>query len=704
MATLTAQYLPLLGRVRLTLGSPTTNVRYLLQRSVDGGATWVDVRGGGNLGTQGVTIVDDYEYTPNQENQYRIIAPVFFDSFNRAYPSAGTLELTGLVNSYASTPDAAALDIVGDIDLSADLTLDAWTGSQKGIIGKWNTGTNQRSYLLTLESTGRLRMLWSANGVAAPSLTSNVAVPLSSGRLSVRATLDVNNGASGHTATFYTAPGGTSLEGPWIQLGDPQTGSGTTSIFSGSAVLEVGSWNSGGSGKFVGQLHAARVRNGIAGAFAANPFFSSQSPGTTSFADSTGKTWTVQAGASIVSIAPVPGLSWGTADTGQFWNLGDSSPNYRAWVDNGVGVVRSTAPAGHILEQLTDAIPGLENGELIWSAIFPGSRNSLDSSVEWGAGLRTTDSDNLYESNIRFRTDLDDYAVELRIGKFVADTFTLLDTTTLGTWTPGIPWHVRFRVQGTSLAARAWEEGSDEPANWSLFVTDTSIVAGTAVNMRSFKSTGASFEQWFGPMSADTIPPTVGATATITPEQSETFLKSITFPGLNRELNCVDWDALERDSRAGFFDIKGRHEILAITDVGSSGSFSLTFVTEDEDTLRGVRALLTYGGILYLQPPGDIEEDCPTDYSGIPDGFVMWDGHEERHSLRGTNTRGWTVGFVRVAAMDQQGIIPTTMTWQMLWDMIGPEGTWETVWATWPTWQDLWLEEGDASSFGGEVL
>jgi hypothetical protein len=222
--------------------------------------------------------------------------------------------------------------------------------------------------------------------------------------------------------------------------------------------------------------------------------------------------------------------------------------------------------------------------------------------------------------------------------------------------------------------------------------------------MRSFKASGDAFEQWFGPMSADTIPPTVGATAAITPTQLETFLKSITYPLLNRELDCVNWDALSRDSRAGFFDIKGRHEILAIADVGSSGSFTLTFATEDDATLRGVRSLLTYGGILYLQPPGDVEEDCPTDYSGIPDGYVMWDGHEERHSLPGTNIRGWSVGFVRVAAVDLNGVIPTTITWQMLWDMIGPDGTWEDVWATWPTWQDLWLEEGSASSFGGEVL
>lgn len=705
MATLTAQYLPTLGRIRLTLGSPIPNVRYRLQRSTDGGTTWVDVRGGSGMGTLGVTVVDDYEYTPNVQNQYRVIEPLFYDSFNREYPTGGALELTGGANSYASTPDVAALDLVGDMDLRVDMAPTQWPpASDQTIIGKYMDATSNRGYRVDVTTTAKLRFTWSTDGANNFSLTSSIPLDIIGGeRVVVRATFDADNGAGGRTARFYYSTGSVS-SGPWTELGIPQTSGTATTVFANNAPLEVGSRN-GGNNRFIGNIFAAQVRSSINGTIVANPSFTSQAPGTMVFVDSTGKTWTVQAGAAIIAVSPVPGSNWGTADTGQDWNLGGSSSGFSVWVNNGVGVIRSTSPAGHIVEQTTDAIPGLENGDITWSAIFPGSLDSLDQSVEWGVGLRSDSvGNNVYESNLRFRPEVNGYEVELRIGKFVANSYTLLGTADVGTWTPGIPWHVRFRVQGTSLAAKAWQEGGSEPTNWSLFVTDTDIVAGNSVYARSFKGSGLEFVQWFGPMEAHTIPPTASTTASVTPVQAETFLKSITFPLLNRELNCVDWDALERDSRAGFFDIKGRHEILAIADVGSSGSFTLTFVTEDEATLRGVRSLLTYGGILYLQPPGDVEEDCPTEYSGIPDGYVMWDGHEERHSLRGTNTRGWTVGFTRVAAMDQAGIIPTTMTWQMLWDMIGPEGTWETVWATWPTWQDLWLEEGNVSSFGGEVL
>jgi hypothetical protein len=703
MATLTAQYLSDLGRVRLTLGAPTPNILYTLQRSTDGGATWVDVRGGISMGTTSVTVVDDYEYTPNVRNDYRILAPVFYDSFNRAYPSAGTLELTGATNSYASTPDHASLDLTTDLDIRVDATT-TWVGTQRGLMGKWVLTGNQRSYLLTIESTGKLKFWRTTDGTSGTqtSSTSTVSVPITEGRLTVRATLDANNGAAGHTVTFYTSADG--VEGTFTQLGAPVVTAGTVTNHSGTAILEVGSWGNGTLGLFTGQIHRAQLRSSIAGAIVANPDFSAQAAGTMMFVDSTGKTWTVGAAASIITIAPVPGTTWGTADTGQNWNIGSTSAGYSMYVNNGVGVIADSTPNGRIAEVVTDQIPGLSDGDLTWSAIYPDPAAMLDVTVEYAVGLRAADVNNAYELNLRFLPEANGYGVQLRIGKFIADVYTeIANGGIVGTWTTGIPWYARFRVQGSTLQAKAWESGDAEPVNWGAAVTDTSIVAGTGVYARGYKASGNPYQQWFGPIAANTIPSTVGATTFVTPEQLETYLKSVTFPLLNRPLDCVDWDALSRDSRAGFFDIKGRHEILAIADVGSSSSFTLTFTTDTNAELRGVRALLTYGGILYLQPPGDIEEDCSTDFSGIPDGYVMWDGSIERHSLRGTNIRGWSVGFTRVAASDLTGIIPTTITWQMLWDMIGADGTWEDVWAMWPTWQDLWLAEGDISSFG-EVL
>lgn len=702
MATITATYLDDLARIRLELLSPTMNVSYRIERSTDGGATWQPVRGAQNMGTLSTTIVDDFEYTPNVENLYRLMSPVFFDSFQRNYPVGAALVTVGTDTSYASTPDNAALDIVGDIDLIADFIPETWPPpADATLLGKYADSTNNRSYRLDILTTGQARITWSSNGTNNFSLTSTIPVPATIGqRITIRAALDVDNGAGGRTATFYTA---SFLGGAFFQLGTPVTSAGVTSIFSGTATLTVGARDSGLVGRFTGRIFAARVRNGIGGTIVANPSFTTQAPGTTNFVDSAGRTWTVQPGAAIEEHAPVPGSDWDTADTGQEWNLGTSSSGFSAYVSNGYAVYANDIPAGTIAEQETDAIPGAEDAEITWSAVYQDPAALLDNSVEWGVGLRSSSfGNNAYESNLRMRPAANGYSVELRLTKFVANVFTNLGTAVLGTWERDVPWHVRFRVQGSTLSARAWEQGTPEPNNWSVTVTDTDIVAGNRVFARGFKGATNPYRQFFGPMEVNTVPQTPESTAAVTPIQDGVWLKSISYPLFNRELECVDWQELNRSSRTAFFDIKGRHEILGIADVGSSASFSLTFISRSKAENRAIVALLTYGGLMLLQPPGDDEsEDCPVAYSGIPEGYVMVGDSVQSRTVYGKPLWLWTVDFTRVAPSDAAAILPATITWTQLWDLIGPEGTWETVWETWQTWQELWLTNGNPLTFGG---
>lgn len=219
--------------------------------------------------------------------------------------SAGSqLHLPGGTGNYASTPDTAVLDIVGDIDIRADVKLSNWVpGAAVALVAKYDSTGSQRSYNLTLSSTGTLQMLWSTAGSAniIKDSTANP-VPAADGRLAVRATLDVDNGAAGNTVTFYTAP---TIDGPWTQLGAPVVTAGVTSIFAGTADLYVGARNLGVSDIMSGEVFAAEVYNGIAGSVVANPDFSAQAPGTTSFVDAAGRTWTLSGTASIQAV-PVP--------------------------------------------------------------------------------------------------------------------------------------------------------------------------------------------------------------------------------------------------------------------------------------------------------------------------------------------------------------------------------------------------------------
>lgn len=214
--------------------------------------------------------------------------------------SAG-LSLPGATGSYASTPDTAVLDIVGDIDLRADVTMAYWTPAAIQTFVAKVLAPNDRSYWLRLDTSGLLNLLTSTNGTAFQiNVLSTVApIPNAAGRLAVRATLKVDNGAAGNTVTFYTAP---TIAGPWTQLGAPVVSAGVTSIFSSAAILEVGTAGAGTISPMTGVVHAAEVRNGIDGSVVANPNFGAQTPGATVFVDAAGLTWTVNGTGQIVAL------------------------------------------------------------------------------------------------------------------------------------------------------------------------------------------------------------------------------------------------------------------------------------------------------------------------------------------------------------------------------------------------------------------
>lgn len=215
----------------------------------------------------------------------------------------GYLSVPDDLDSYASTPDASALDVTADLDLRFYSNPDTWLAPATDVlpfVGKWDGTGNNLSYLMVTDDTGALGLFWSTDGSSIDAEFSTVVLPVTSGSMAVRATIDVDNGAGGYTVTFYTA---STLDGPWTQLGDPAIGVGTTSIFSGAAELSVARVDAGGYGFLTGQVYAAQVRSGINGTVVADVDFSIQANGVTSFVDSTGLTWTVHQEAELVGYA-----------------------------------------------------------------------------------------------------------------------------------------------------------------------------------------------------------------------------------------------------------------------------------------------------------------------------------------------------------------------------------------------------------------
>ena len=230
--------------------------------------------------------------------------------------AGASLLLNGTSPGRASTPDAAALDIVGDLDLRVHVAMDDWTpAASSALITKSTTSGNQISWRFNVLSTGILRFVWSADGSATLTADSTVAPTVANAApLWVRATLDVDNGAAGRSVRFYTSPDGET----WTQLGSTVTTAGVTSIFSSTAPVIVGSREVGTADRLSGRVFSAEVRSGIAGTIVTNPDFGAQLAGATSFADGSGLTWTITSpavldGARLVVDTPT-GPLWGDDD------------------------------------------------------------------------------------------------------------------------------------------------------------------------------------------------------------------------------------------------------------------------------------------------------------------------------------------------------------------------------------------------------
>lgn len=203
----------------------------------------------------------------------------------------------------ATTSDAA-VNLSGDIDVRFDGALDGWDAGA-ALAGKYVGSGTARAWALLVDVSGNLTLGWSPDGTsgAVVNATSTVAAGLVSGeRKALRATLDVNNGAGGWTVTFYTAD---TIDGSWVQLGDPVTGVGTTSIHSPDvSPLQVGRIIAFTALSRAGRVYGFELRDGIGGTAVADPDFTTLSLDSTlsvsedfaTFVDAAGRTWRVDAG------------------------------------------------------------------------------------------------------------------------------------------------------------------------------------------------------------------------------------------------------------------------------------------------------------------------------------------------------------------------------------------------------------------------
>lgn len=229
------------------------------------------------------------------------------------YDGTPYVYLPGIAGNSLSTPDAAALDITGDIDIRVKVALDDWTPSANSRLVTKYGSAGTRSYLFDINTTGNLRFTWTADGTTGVTSTATAATGITDGAVKwVRATMDADNGAVGHDVKFWLSDDGTT----WTQVGSTVTTAGVASIYTASSPVVVGG-DASTSSPAAGKFYRAIIKSGIDGTTVLDVDTSVITSGAaTSFTATTGQTVTISRSTSGRKAVAVVGNCWllGTDD------------------------------------------------------------------------------------------------------------------------------------------------------------------------------------------------------------------------------------------------------------------------------------------------------------------------------------------------------------------------------------------------------
>lgn len=199
------------------------------------------------------------------------------------------LNLTGAAGNFGSSPNAAANQIVGSIDIRVFMAMGNWASGALAIfIGKRSAaGAAAGSYGFGTLTAGLLSYVWS-DGTTVRQVDSTI--PFTSlGLINTKAVwLRVTHNVATGAVSFYYSTDNT----VWYQVGATQTTT-VAAIVSSTAPVEIGSQFGGTGNLLIGSVYQAQIYNGIAGALAVNFEAGRIAAGATTGPMSTGETWTV---------------------------------------------------------------------------------------------------------------------------------------------------------------------------------------------------------------------------------------------------------------------------------------------------------------------------------------------------------------------------------------------------------------------------
>lgn len=168
-------------------------------------------------------------------------------------------------------------------------------------------------------------------------------------------------------------------------------------------------------------------------------------------------------------------------------------------------------------------------------------------------------------------------------------------------------------------------------------------------------------------------------TVTITPTASGYWIKNVRRPNLNRKATVIDVGDITRPSRAGVFDVIGRSDPIAVTEVQGSRRTTITVRCETIGDADRLDRTLATGDVLLFQGDGP---ECP-----VPTLYgVVGTVRQYRPMQRPTyGVRYVEIPVTEVAAPDLS-VFVGTVTWA---DIVNQFATWADVLAAEPTWSDV---------------
>jgi hypothetical protein len=162
----------------------------------------------------------------------------------------------------------------------------------------------------------------------------------------------------------------------------------------------------------------------------------------------------------------------------------------------------------------------------------------------------------------------------------------------------------------------------------------------------------------------------------ISPVIDRVWLKSLARPFLNRQVVVQDYSDVDRQSRAGVFEVIGRSVPVSVSDVRSSRRWTLDLLTETPDEASTLDLILASGDPLLVHVPADCD---------VPGGYVSVGDTSVRRPARRTLRRITSLPCTEVAAPGPD-VVGATLTWQTV---LSTYATWAAVLAAHPTWADL---------------